>query len=171
MPQRYWRLVGAAVERLEVRAVGGAGAVEEGDVRILLGELLERVGIAEGRADDDVVALADEELGRRRDGGGVLRHVLDDRGSVTPIDFSMRWRASSKACDQPPSFFCAKMIMATLGSPSSLNSAECRRDGQSGEQAPGNQRLQAVACHVHSPFLVLTSLLPLLLDYGSDGSL
>lgn len=41
-------------------------------------------------------------------------------GMVMPMDFSSRWRASSSACDQPPSFFCEKMIIAALGSPSSL---------------------------------------------------
>jgi hypothetical protein len=81
------RLVGAAVERFEVRAVGDAGAVEERDVRVLRGELLERVGIAKGAADDDIIALADRPAGV---GGRVLGTFSTQDGD--PIDFSCAGR-------------------------------------------------------------------------------
>jgi hypothetical protein len=45
---------------------------------MLGGEFLERIGIAEGRADDDVVAALDEFLGRWRYLGGVLGDVLHE---------------------------------------------------------------------------------------------
>src|SRR6516162_2975657 len=55
-------LIGAPVKRLQVRAVGRARGIEEGDIRMLGGKFLERVGITERSPDDDVVAALDELL-------------------------------------------------------------------------------------------------------------
>ena len=71
--------IGAAVEGLQVRPVGDARRVEEGDLRIFLGQLLQRVGVAESGTEDDVVATVDEELDCRTDRGCVLRDVLHYR--------------------------------------------------------------------------------------------
>ena len=67
----------------------------------------------------------------------------------------MRWRASSKACDQPPSFFCEKMIIAIFGSPLSLNAAAA---GAAVIAMPMTAAsiAEVPVLHVRAPFLALS---------------
>ena len=55
-----------------------AGRVEKRDVGMLGGQLLERVGIAEGGADDDIGATLNEFFDSRRDLRRILGNILDE---------------------------------------------------------------------------------------------
>jgi len=82
-------LVRAAVERFQVRPVRRAGAVEERDLRVGDRQVFERVGIAEGGANYDVVAAGDEPVCGGLDAGGVLRNVVDGGNFDVPRLFKL----------------------------------------------------------------------------------
>src|SRR3984957_6555822 len=91
MPQ-ILTLIAATVDRPEIGAVLRARHVDEGDLRILLGEFLEGVGIAERAAEDNVVAALDITLRGRFDLGGIIGDALDKRNGGVELLFHFHAR-------------------------------------------------------------------------------
>ncbi len=69
-------LVGTTVEGLQVVRVGGAGAIQEGHFRVLVGQFLEGVGVTKGGTDDDVGTTLNQPFNGRFNRRGGFRHAF-----------------------------------------------------------------------------------------------
>src|ERR1700757_2083887 len=72
-------LVRTTIIRLQVRTVGGAGGIEEGEIRIFFGECFEYLRLPERCAKYDVVALLNIPLCRWAHRGVILAYAVDVR--------------------------------------------------------------------------------------------
>ena len=81
------RLVGSAVNSLQIFRVGRAGRENESHVGIFCRQFQERIAVAKAAADDDVVATADISRRRRLGRRDFLRNFLHKRNIPAEMHF------------------------------------------------------------------------------------